>query len=175
MNAELYNFEAPQAELLIDGQPQTGQSRLLEILDDPNRAPAYAQLHLGEVASGAQAIVFYEQDDSTGTAVIERTSTTSGSHDWRLRDTRMTAEGPHYSEQASAHIATQDADGFMNRHLFLQPGNTLLTTQAEPTARLRTLGTIMAVHLVQTPHQMQRSIAALPVSPDAAQEFAKAA
>lgn len=172
---QAYSFEAPQNDLLFNGQLQIGQSRLLEAHDDPNRARAYAQLHLGEVVSGAQAVVFYEQGDTTGTAVLERTAFTDGLHNWRLRTTQMTTDGPRLHEQEDATIATEDHDGFMNHHLLLKPGDTLSTVSAKESACLRTLGTIMAVHLIETPRQQQRSPALLPTEPDTALEFAKAA
>ena len=170
-----YSFEAPQDELLFDGQSQMGQSRLLEAEDDPNRARSYAQLHLGEVASGAQAVVFYEQGNTTGTAILERTAFTDGLHNWRLRTTQMTPDGPHLHEQNGATIATEDGDGFMNHHMLLKPGDTLSTVSSQESTRLKMLGTIMAVHLIEMPRQMQRSPAVLPVEPGSAPEFAKAA
>lgn len=172
---QTYSFEAPQDELLFNSQPQIGQSRLLEVQDDPNRTHAYAQLHLGEVASGAQAVVFYEQGDTAGTAILERTAFTDGLHNWHLRTTQMTADGPRLQAQDEVSIATEDRDGFMNRHLFLRPGDTLSSVSPKDPTRLKTLGTIMTVHLIEMPRQTQRSVLTLPADPDAAPQFAKAA
>lgn len=175
MELQAYIFEAPQGELLINGQPQVGQSQLLEQQDDPNRAPAYARLHLGEVASGAQAIVFYEHAETAGVATLERTATTNGMHDWFVRDTQMTSQGPQAHERKDVLIGTEDPDGFMNRHMFLQPGDTLVTTTAESTARIKTIGTIVSVHLVGIPREPLSSVVPAIINPSSAREFAEAA
>jgi len=175
MESHTYIFEAPQGELLINGQTQTGQSQLLEQQDDLNRAPAYARLHLGEVASGAQAVVYYEQGNTTGIATFERTVTTDGLHNWHMRDTQLTAQGPQTHEHKDALISTEDSDGFMNRHMFLKPGDRLVATTAQDTARIKTVGTIVSVHLIGIPREPMHSVIPAAVSPSAATGFAEAA
>lgn len=171
----MYIFEAPQGDMLVNGQPQIGQSRLLEQQDDPNHIEAYAQLHLGEVASGAQAVVFYENGGTTGAATFERTSTTSGMRNWCMREVQMTANGPRSKDHDSVTVATDDADGFMNRHMFLKPGDTLATMASDHTAYVKTLGTIVSVHLIGQPREPQRIPAIVPITPASAREFAHAA
>lgn len=173
METSLYSFEATQQDMLIDGQPLMGQSVLLNPAEPENMSPAYARLHLAELHQGEQVVVFYEHGNDTGNITLERTFETDGMHGWTATDVRMTREGIEQANWQDTTLMTADQDGFMNRHMFLRPGNELLLVHKQ-SAHTKSIGRIASIHFVEKPHTPQTDARVFPISPaDAA--FAKAA
>ncbi|HJP95932.1 MAG TPA: hypothetical protein VJ843_01015 [Candidatus Saccharimonadales bacterium] len=154
MELDTYSFEAAQDDMLFDGQQQTGQSRLLDPAETALDGE-YSRLHLAEVG---QAVVYYSRQGAPCAAILTRSRQTDGMHHWRLATVQAEIEGSQESKRTVT-VATTDAEGFMNRHMYLQPGDTLEVTYDtdKDAARIETIGRITAVLMKETRAQAEEN------------------